>query len=78
MGAAFIVFVPDVAGAVNPALTELIYAGTLITLVMLAPAGIAGALSRVRVPRRLSGTTWSSDDVHKATTSETPKERQFT
>ncbi len=59
VGSIFVVFVPEFSQDVNPALSQVIYGGLLIILMLVLPGGIIGGLKRLWafVARHLPGST---------------------
>lgn len=59
VGAFFVVFVPEYSSDINPALSQVIYGGLLIVLMLILPGGIIGGLKRLWafVARHLPGRT---------------------
>ena len=47
VGAFFVVFVPEFSSDINPALSQMIYGGLLIVLMLVLPGGIIGGLKRL-------------------------------
>ena len=47
VGSFFVVFVPEFSQDVNPALSQVIYGGLLIVLMLVLPGGIIGGLKRL-------------------------------
>ncbi len=47
VGAFFVVFVPEFSSDINPALSQVIYGGLLIALMLVLPGGIIGGLKRL-------------------------------
>jgi branched-chain amino acid transport system permease protein len=47
VGAIFVVFVPEFSSDINPALSQVIYGGLLIVLMLVLPGGIIGGLKRL-------------------------------
>ena len=47
VGAFFVVFVPEFSSDINPALSQVIYGGLLIVLMLVLPGGIIGGLKRL-------------------------------
>jgi branched-chain amino acid transport system permease protein len=47
IGAAFVVFVPEYSKDINPALSQVVYGGLLIVLMLVLPGGIMGGLKQL-------------------------------
>jgi branched-chain amino acid transport system permease protein len=47
LGAAFVVFIPEFASDINPQLSQVIYGGLLIVLMLVLPSGFMGGIRRI-------------------------------